>query len=234
MKTTIQTAQFRDPKEAAIYVRVSAYEQSRSGVSEEAQVKRAKAYLRSRKLRGSHVFREEGVRVSTPLASRPAGARLLKLVEVGVVKHSVAMNLGRLFRSAGDALCMTRNWDRQGVTLHLLDVDGRAMETGSVEWLRLLSGLAAVAAMERNLIAERAAAARVRIRKPGVVYGPTPYGSRRTGDGISWRMRADGRTQTLRGESGTELVSDPAKRRVVKKMQAAPTRNGGGEGFAEG
>ena len=131
MKTTIQTAQFRDPMEAAIYVRVPNGDRSRSGVSEEAQVELAEAYLRSRKLRGSHVFREEGVSASTPLASRPAGARLLELVEAGVVKHIVAMNLDRLFRSAEDALRMTHKWARQGVTLHLLDSDGRAMDTSA-------------------------------------------------------------------------------------------------------
>jgi len=81
MKTTTQADQFRDPVEAAIYVRVSNREQSRSGVSEEARSNWLKPMLRSRNLRGSHVFREEGVSASTPLASRPAGTQLLKLVK---------------------------------------------------------------------------------------------------------------------------------------------------------
>jgi DNA invertase Pin-like site-specific DNA recombinase len=190
MKTTTQADQFRDPMEAAVYVRVSNCEQSRSGVSEEAQVELAEAYRRSRNLRGSHVFREEGVSASTPLASRPAGARLLELVKAGVVKHIVAMNLDRLFRSAEDALRMTHKWDRQGVTLHLVDADGRAMDTSSVGGLLLLSGLAAVAAMKRNMIAERTAAAMAFMRRRGVVYSPTPYGCQRSGDGITRSMKA--------------------------------------------
>jgi len=47
------------------------------------------------------------------------------------VKHIVAMNLDRLFRSAEDALRMTHKWDRQEVTLHLVDADGRAMDSSS-------------------------------------------------------------------------------------------------------
>jgi DNA invertase Pin-like site-specific DNA recombinase len=168
------------------------------------------------------VFREEGVSASTPLASRPAGARLLELVKAGVVKHIVAMNLDRLFRSAEDALRMTHKWGRRGVTLYLLDADGRAMDTSSVGGLLLLSGLAVVAAMERNLIAERTpAAAMAFMRKRGVVYAPTPYGCQRSGAGVSRTMQKDGRTHTLRGESGTQLVDDPTERMVVEQMQAA-------------
>lgn len=146
---------------------------------------------------------------------------MLELVRKGKVKRIVAMKLDRLFRSAEDALRMTREWDRQGVALHFMDAGGQATDTSSVGWRMLLSVLAIVAEMERNLIAERTSAAMAYMRGRGIVYSPTPYGYERAGDGLSNKMREDGRTETLSGESGTELVSNPRERMVVEKMQEA-------------
>lgn len=207
--------------EAAVYVRVSTEEQATFGVSVDAQIERAENYLKSQGLKCSQVYREEGVSAAKPLEDRPAGALMLERVREGKVKRIVAMKLDRLFRSAEDALRMTREWDKQGVALHLMDAGGQAMDTSSAMGRMLLSVLAIVAEMERNLIAERTAMAMAFMRKRGIVYGHTPYGSQRTGDGISRTMQQDGRTQILSGESGTELVDDPMERMVLGQMQAA-------------
>jgi len=156
--------------EAAVYVRVSTQEQATFGVSVEAQIERAENYLKSQGLTCSQVYREEGASAAKPLEDRPAGALMLERVREGKVKRIVAMKLDRLFRSAEDALHMTREWDRQAVALHLMDAGGQPMDTSSAMGRMLLSVLAIVAEMERTLIAERTAMAMAFMRKRGIVY----------------------------------------------------------------
>ena len=165
---------------ALCYVRVSTVEQSKFGFSLDAQEERLRAYCRMAGLEVTELIREEGVSASIPLAKRPAGAKLLEQVSAG--SHVICLKLDRLFRDAEDALRQTKAWDKAGVSLHLVDMGGQSLSTGSAMGRMFLTLMAGCAELERNLVAERTASVLAHKKQQGKVYNHTPYGFERAGD----------------------------------------------------
>lgn len=168
-------------RKAVAYIRVSTLEQATEGVSLDAQEARIRAYCIAAGLELVAVIREEGVSGSVPLARRPAGVELARLVARRAAAHVVAVKLDRVFRDAVDALEQSRAWDRAGVALHLVDCGGQAIDTRSAVGRMFLTMLAACAELERNLTAERTAAALAHKKANREAYSPTPYGFDRDG-----------------------------------------------------
>lgn len=168
---------------AIAYTRVSTLEQSRFGISLDAQDERLRAYCLMSQLDLVRIVREEGVSGSIPLGRRPGGAGLLQEVRSGVT-HVVALKLDRLFRDAEDALRQTREWDKAGISLHLVDMGGQSMNTGSAMGRMLLTVMSGFAELERNLIGERTALALSHKRAHHLVFNHTPYGFMRVGDAL--------------------------------------------------
>lgn len=167
---------------AAAYLRVSTEEQVREGVSLAAQEERLRAYCTLQGLELVAIVRDEGVSGAKALSARPGGQELLRLITSGTVTHVVALKLDRLFRDAEDALHRTKAWDKANVSLHLVDIGGQAMNTGSAMGRMFLTLMAGFAELERNLIAERTTAALAYKKAHGQVYGAVPFGFQRTGD----------------------------------------------------
>ena len=117
-------------RKAVCYIRVSTIEQSTQGVSLEAQEERLLAYCSMAKLEVMAMIREEGISGAKPLGIRPGGIELLALVATKKVGHIVALKLDRLFRDAADALHQSRDWDKAGIALHLVDMGGQSFEHG--------------------------------------------------------------------------------------------------------
>lgn len=162
---------------AAIYVRVSTEEQARGGVSPDDQLSRGKAYCQSMGLPSEPVvIRDLGVSGSTPLAERPEGMTLMAGVRDGQIQHVIAFRLDRLFRDAANCLEVTKEWDKLGVTLHLLDLGGQAINTRSATGRFMLTIVAAAAEMERNVLRERTRSALEHKRQRGDRLGATPLG----------------------------------------------------------
>src|SRR4051794_602824 len=111
------------------YVRVSTEEQSREGVSLEAQQERIRAYATMRGLDLTHIYCEQGVSGKIPLRQRPEGAKLVEGIDKKRAKHVLAMKLDRLFRNASDALSQSEQWDKRKVALHIIDMGGEAVNT---------------------------------------------------------------------------------------------------------
>jgi DNA invertase Pin-like site-specific DNA recombinase len=175
-------AQRTNPGNRALcYVRVSTLEQSKFGFSLEAQEQRLRAYCQVAGLELADLIREEGVSASIPLAKRPAGAKLLEWIDDGV-SHVVCLKLDRLFRDAEDALRQTKAWDKAGIALHLVDMGGQSLNTGSAMGRMFLTMMAGCAELERNLVAERTAAVLAHKKGQRKVYNHTPYGFERVGD----------------------------------------------------
>lgn len=144
---------------AIAYVRVSTEEQAQHGVSLDAQEERVRAYCTMAGLELVAVLREEGVSGAKPLGARPRGLQLIDAVKAREAEHVVALKLDRLFRDAADALVQTKAWDVAGVSLHLVDMGGQTLNTGSAMGRMFLTMTAAFAELERNLISERTKAA---------------------------------------------------------------------------
>jgi len=97
------------------------------------------------------------------------------LIRDGVC-HVVALKLDRLFRNAADALATTEEWREAGISLHLVDMGGMSLDTGSSMGRMLLTMLAAFAEFEGNVISERTTAALRHKRAHGRVFNHAPYG----------------------------------------------------------
>jgi len=206
------------------YCRVSTDEQVTSGISLADQEERLRLYAASAGLELVTVIVEEGVSGSKALASRPGGGELLRLIKAGKVENVVAVKLDRLFRDASDCLSMTKAWDKAGIALHLIDLGGQSINTSSSMGRFFISTMAAIAELERNLIAERTTAALRHKRRHLQAYGPTPYGYDRQGDELIANrdeLAIVARIRELRGNGAT-------MRAIVGALNGAnvPTKTG--------
>jgi DNA invertase Pin-like site-specific DNA recombinase len=170
--------------EAIAYCRVSTEEQAKEGVSLDAQEARIRAYCTMAGLTLVAVIRDEGVSGADLLAARPGGAVLLRTIGRREAQHVVAVRLDRVFRDAVDCLGTVKAWKKASVSVHFVDLGGAALDTSSAMGKFFLNIMAAVAEMERNLIAERVSAAIQHKKAQRQAYGPTPYGFDRLGDGL--------------------------------------------------
>lgn len=66
--------------------------------------------------------------------------------------------------------------------MHLVDIGGQSMNTGSAMGRMFLTLMAGFAELERNLIAERTTAVLAHKKQQGRVYNHEPFGFRRVGD----------------------------------------------------
>jgi DNA invertase Pin-like site-specific DNA recombinase len=182
------------------YVRVSTEEQAVEGVSLAAQEAKLRAYCGLRGLDLVELVIDAGVSGGKSLEERPGGARLLELVAKRAVGAVIAIKLDRLFRNATDCLIVADGWQRRSVALHLVDLGGQAVDTGSAVGRFFFLMLAGVAEMERNLVRERTRMAMRHQKSLGRRVGQIPYGFKSDGTG--------------------GVVPDVAESVVVEKMQA--------------
>jgi DNA invertase Pin-like site-specific DNA recombinase len=220
-----KATQATDNAAAVLYIRVSTDEQAAEGVSLAAQEARLRAYCTMRGLAVAAVVRDEGVSAFKPLATRPGGRELLAAIADGSAAHVVAVKLDRLFRNAADALAHTEAWAHDGVSLHLVDMGGAALDTASATGRMMLTMLAGFAEFERALTAERTTAALAYKRANREAYAPTPYGYTRTGDTLAADAAELATVARIRAlsEAGHSLAA------IARTLTAegVPTKRGG-------
>ena len=161
---------------AAGYARVSTADQSREGVSLDAQADRIARYCEAHGITLAHTYVDPGVSGGTPLAQRPEGGNLLAAIDRREITAVVALKLDRIFRSTLDCLQCVQQWDRQRVALHLIDFNGGTLDTRSAMGRFFLTMAAGFGEMERALIGERTSAALQHLKRQGVRLGGIPYG----------------------------------------------------------
>src|SRR5262249_13757265 len=101
---------------AISYIRVSSEEQADSGLGLEAQRQRIAAYCAMKGLNLAEAFEDPAISAGKPLASRPAGCKLLAAAKKGKAVVVVA-KLDRLFRSVADAANVIAEFDKKGIQL---------------------------------------------------------------------------------------------------------------------
>jgi DNA invertase Pin-like site-specific DNA recombinase len=145
---------------------------------------------------------ESAVSGSTPLARRPEGAKLLRMVHPGDVV--IAAKMDRVFQSALDALRTIEDFKRRNISLWLLDL-GDVSGNGVSELI--VTVLAAVAQFERTLISERIKDAKRNLRRAGKHQGGgRPFGYR------FGQVNGHGRAR--------ELIPDPEEQAAIADMLA--------------
>lgn len=167
--------------QAVAYTRVSSEEQAAFGGSLAMQADRLDLYCQLQGLELVATVSDKGVSGSVPFGERKGGRQVVKLLAETGARHVVALKLDRLFRSAENALAQTREWDKSGVAMHLVDFGGQAIDTKTSGGKMIFTVFAAFAEMERNLIGERTRAVLWHKRAHRKVYAPTPLGFRREG-----------------------------------------------------
>jgi site-specific DNA recombinase len=158
------------------YIRVSTDQQAEEGVSLDAQRERLEAYAAMQGLELVETIQDAGISGTVPLADREGGASVLAALIEHKASHVIALKLDRLFRDAADALNQTRQWDKDKIALHLIDVGGQAINTSSAMGRMFLTMMAGFAELERNLISERTATALAHKKGRGEVYNHLPLG----------------------------------------------------------
>lgn len=170
------------PNNKAIgYARVSTLEQSRQGISLDAQVARIEAYCQMAGLELVGVIREEGVSAGIHLSQRPQGRRLLSMIEADEINNFVALKLDRVYRSAIDALTQTEKFANKCVAVHFIDLN---VDTSTAMGKMMLAMMASFAELEKNMTAERTKAALAHKKQNLKAYTMTPFGYDRVGDDL--------------------------------------------------
>jgi putative DNA-invertase from lambdoid prophage Rac len=178
------------------YARVSTERQADEGVSLDEQIRRIEGRALEQGWQILEVFIERGVSGSVPLGDRPEGARLLSALQPG--DTVIAAKLDRMFRSALDALNVIRDFQRQRISLWMLDLGGDVSGDGIAKLV--LTILVAFAEFERERIGERIRDAKRHQRRSGqYLGGDRPFG---------WRI----------GEDGI-LIEDKAEQRALADMK---------------
>lgn len=210
------------------YVRVSTVEQAFSGLGLADQRARVEAYATLRGLQLADVITYAGVSGGKPLSARPGGERLLQMLRRRSAAHVVMLKLDRGFRHAADCLATVEAWERSGITLHIVDLGGNAIDTASAGGKFMLTVLAGAAEMERNLTRERTRAAMHVKRKRGErVSRWVPFGSRLAPDGTVVPDRTEQRALRLierlesRGDS-LRLIAQALERRGLVGRNGQP------------
>lgn len=189
---------------AVLYVRVSTAQQAIEGLSLEAQTERLRAYCALRGLEAKALESDAGESAGKPLAKRPGGRRVLALARSKQVDCVVVAKLDRAFRNTRDALATIDAWDKAGVSLHIADMGGQAVDTSSAIGRMFLTMMAGFAEFERNLTAERTTAALAHKVASGDmrIGAHAPYG---------WRYE---------GTALVEVASEQATIALVQKLRA--------------
>lgn len=189
------------------YTRCSTNEQADSGLGLEAQEERVRAYCTLKGLRLIDLITDAGVSGGKPLAQRDGGRALLETLKKHKADAVVMLKLDRMFRNAGDCLTTVEKWERQGVSLHIADLGGNAIDTTSAAGRFMLVVLAGAAEMERNLTRERTRSAMAVKRANGQRIGTVPYG---------FDLGADGST----------LIPNDSEQTTIAEIQAMRARGG--------
>ena len=162
------------------YCRVSTAEQvGGSSLEEQARKIEGIAMIHGRSV--AEVFTDRGISGSTPLRSRPEGARLVGVLAPGDVV--IVAKMDRIFRNAADALTTAQTFKNSGVDLIVADM-GTEPVTQSGASKMFFGMLALMAEFERDRIRERQAdGIKAKKARNGYIGGTRPFGFRVVGKG---------------------------------------------------
>ena len=182
---------------SVIYARVSTIEQSMSGLGIAAQTEQCAAYATAMGYLPTDTHVDDGVSGTLSPWERPAMSQCLDVLANGQAAVLIVASLSRLGRRTADVLRLADLAHEQGWALVILDL---RIDTTTPTGRMMLTVLAAVAQLERDLTAERTTAALQAAKRRGQRLGaPVSANTRRAGAravvlrerGMTWRRVAD-------------------------------------------
>lgn len=157
------------------YIRVSSVEQIK-GTSLASQTREIRAYAELKGIELVDVIIDPAIKGEIPIGDRPQGRRLVEAIEAKTIDTVIICKLDRAFRSASDCLSRVEEWERKGISLHIINYAGQVVDTSNPMgklWLTLMAGFAE---FEKNLIKERCSNGRASRKAEGKATGGTPFG----------------------------------------------------------
>jgi len=202
------------------------------GVSMDAQRARIEAYCAMRDLRLAEIVADPGVSGGKPLCARDGGRRLLEIVKTRGATAVVALKLDRLFRNCADCLTVVGSWDKAGVSLHLVDLGGTAVDTSSAMGRFFLTVMAGAAELERNQVGERTSLALRHMAAMGqYTGGRAPFGFK-LGDGGN--LLADAQEKAALAEARRLRQEGLSLRAVARELEERGFVSRAGRAFGAG
>jgi DNA invertase Pin-like site-specific DNA recombinase len=154
------------------YIRVSTEDQAREGVSLDNQRAKIQAYCNLKDLDLIEIIEDAGV--SAKNLNRLGVKKAIEMARKKQVGAVVVYKLDRMFRSTVDALETTQKFDKWGVSFHSIQ---ETLDTQSAMGRFFFTLIAALAEMERGIIAERTRTALQHKKANGEkTGGDVPYG----------------------------------------------------------
>ena len=161
---------------AHVYCRVSTEGQATEGVSLDMQQSRGRAWAEANGYEVADVYVDAGIS-GKRADNRPELQRALAALKAGDVL--VFYSLSRLSRTTWDVLVLNERLSKIGVGLVSLT---ESIDSTTPMGRMVLTVMAAVAQLDRELTAERVRHTLRYKREQGEVYGPLPFGQDRDGD----------------------------------------------------
>jgi site-specific DNA recombinase len=154
------------------YIRVSTDDQAREGVSLDNQRSKIQSYCDLKDLDLVDIIEDAGI--SAKNLNRPGIKIVLELARKKKIDAVVTYKLDRMFRSTVDALETTKLFSAWGISFHSLQ---ESLDTKSAMGKFFFTLTAALAEMERGIVAERTKAAlRHKRSKNEKTGGDVPFG----------------------------------------------------------
>jgi DNA invertase Pin-like site-specific DNA recombinase len=188
-------------RQAIAYIRQSQAEQRQRAFHPDRQLAHVVAYCDQQRLHLCSHIRDEGAAGTTPLAQRPGGKELVRLVAAGRIAHLLAATLDRLFAKPADVIRYVRWFRARGVVLHILDVGGKALNLSGAEGELFLRIATDFARLHRATHSEHVKATLAQKKARGERVGMVPFG---------WQVDVDGRT----------LIPNPDERALAQRAGA--------------
>ncbi|HUY76440.1 MAG TPA: recombinase family protein [Ktedonobacterales bacterium] len=192
------------------YLRVSTDEQADSGLGLADQLYRVNGQAAAKGWLPPTIYEDAGISGTKDASERPALARLLADVRAGRLSAVIVLSLDRLGRNTRLVLDLVDVFTSHGVALVSCK---ESLDTTTPQGQFVLTMFAALAQLERDVIAQRTKAALDELgRTTGDKGGRIPYGYLRTADGIAIDPTAAAHVKRIydlhrRGESLRHIAS---------------------------
>lgn len=162
------------------------------------------------------IYTDPGVSGSVPLADRPEGGKLWRVLTKG--DTLICAKLDRLFRNAADALATADALKDRGVSLILVNMGVDPVTDGGVAKV-FFTILAGFAEFEKWQILERMAdGKRSKAAKGGHIAGSAPYGYYVLGRGRDAKLALDPSEQTIIAEVKRLHLAGFTPSRIIKSL----------------
>lgn len=197
-----------------VYTRVSTGHQEDSIP---AQIEKCLAYIKMTGLtpdgEATGIFRDPAVSGSKPITERPSGSDLMLRVRSG--DRIVVSALDRMFRSTADCAKTVDTLGRQGVSLHICNLSGQAVDTSTAMGKFFLDVMGATTELERKQIVKRLEEGRARARARGPVRSRAcPFGCKEI-----WAWTQGGKRRVFRGYTIHESQHETLQ--IIVRMRRA-------------